>query len=87
MMKIFIYFNYTNVINLVVAFILSVGLIFILFNYCIYDKLTEFKNKIKLSYWYLMLPCLGVITVTTDFVVHLIYFNTPISFFFSFPVN
>ena len=67
MMKIFIYFNYTNAINLIVAFILSVGLIFILFNYFLYDKLKEFNNSIKFSYWYLMLPCLIVITVTTDF--------------------
>ena len=88
MMKIFIYFNYTNAINLIVAFILSVGLIFILFNYFLYDKLKEFNNSIKFSYWYLMLPCLIVITVTTDFGRAFNLISTHLlAFFLIFPVN
>ena len=87
-MKIFIYFNYTNVINLVIAFILSVGLIFVVFNYYLYEKLCEFNKKIGFNYWYLMFPCLLVITVTTDFGRAFNLISTHfLAFFLIFSVN
>ena len=66
-MKMTTFFTYGMTANLFIAFILSVGLIFMIFHYRLDKELNKFSKKLNFSYWFLLLPCLLVLIVTTDF--------------------
>ncbi|MDB9735517.1 hypothetical protein OAA93_02815 [Candidatus Pelagibacter ubique] len=66
-MKMTVFFTYAMAANLFIAFILSVGLIFMVFHYRLSMVLNNFSKKLNFNYWFLLLPCLLVPFVTTDF--------------------
>tara|TARA_B100000780_G_C21081423_1_gene435493 strand:- start:98 stop:1462 length:1365 start_codon:yes stop_codon:yes gene_type:complete len=66
-MKLFLYFDHTGSINTFIAFILSVVLIFMVFHYRLSKELNDLSKRLNFNYWFLLLPCLLVALVTTDF--------------------
>ena len=67
LMKIYMFYNYPAITNTMIAFILSVSLIFIIFHSRLKEKLLIFNKRNKFNYLFLFLPALIVSFLTTDF--------------------
>ena len=83
----FFYFSYRDFLNLIAAFVLSVIIIYILFEYLIEKKILIIKSQYKKKYLFYFLPCILPFFLTTDhgrnlslISVYLISFYSTLSF-------
>ena len=66
-MKLFGLFKYSHIEAIMVSFFLSVGLIFVIFHARLNNYLMNLSKNINFNYLFLLLPCLIVPFIVTDF--------------------